>query len=92
MSAKIECLEKLQKDIKEKFPDCICVFRVGDFYELINKDAVLFAKMFGSTVVNRKTYLLTGIPYHCFEIYLQKMIAAGLRVAVYENVNVYIWN
>ena len=78
-------------EIKSKHPNCILLYRMGDFYELFNDDAITASKILGLTLTARnhggtdKTPL-AGFPYHAVERYLPKLIGAGLKVAVCEQV------
>jgi DNA mismatch repair protein MutS len=78
-------------EIKSKHPDSLLLYRMGDFYELFNDDAVLAAKILGLTLTSRnhggadKTPL-AGFPHHAIERYMPKLIAAGIKVAVCEQV------
>lgn len=76
--------------IKEKHPDAILLFRVGDFYETFEEDAVRAAEILGITLTKRAngaaSYVdLAGFPYHALETYLPKLVRAGQRVAVCEQ-------
>ncbi len=74
---------------KAKYPDAIMLFRVGDFYETFGADAVLAAKVLGITLTARNNggsnIELAGFPYHSVEVYLPKLVRAGYRVAVCEQ-------
>ena len=78
-------------EIKSRHPGSILLYRMGDFYELFNDDAVTAAKILGLTLTSRnhggtdKTPL-AGFPHHAIERYMPKLIAAGLKVAVCEQV------
>jgi len=78
-------------DIKSRHPGSLLLYRMGDFYELFNEDAVTAAKVLGLTLTSRnhggtdKTPL-AGFPYHAIERYMPKLIAAGIKVAVCEQV------
>ncbi len=78
-------------DIKARHPDSILLYRMGDFYELFNEDAIVASKILGLTLTARnhggtdKTPL-AGFPYHAVERYMPKLINAGLKVAVCEQV------
>lgn len=78
-------------EIKARHPDSILLYRMGDFYELFNEDAVTAAKILGLTLTARnhggadKTPL-AGFPHHAIERYMPKLIAAGLKIAVCEQV------
>ncbi|MHC4745599.1 MAG: DNA mismatch repair protein MutS [Planctomycetota bacterium] len=74
---------------KQQHPDCILFFRMGDFYETFYEDAKICAKVCGLTLTSRdkgKQTPLAGVPYHAIDGYLKKMIQAGYRVAVCEQV------
>ena len=75
---------------KQKHPDCILFFRMGDFYETFYEDAKICSKVLGLTLTSRSKGTnpipLAGVPYHAVEGYLKKMLQAGYRVAVCEQV------
>lgn len=76
---------------KEKHPDCILFFRMGDFYETFYEDAKTCSKVLGLTLTSRdkgsaNPIPLAGVPYHAIDGYLKKMLQAGYRVAVCEQV------
>ncbi len=75
---------------KEKHPDCILFFRMGDFYETFYDDAVTCSKVCGLTLTSRSKgnnpIPLAGVPYHAVDGYLKKMLEAGYKVAVCEQV------
>ncbi|HUT28373.1 MAG TPA: DNA mismatch repair protein MutS [Sedimentisphaerales bacterium] len=75
---------------KDKYPDCILFFRMGDFYETFYEDAKTCAKVCGLTLTSRNKGVnpipLAGVPYHAVDGYLKKMLQAGYRVAVCEQV------
>ena len=76
--------------IKAKHPDAILLFRVGDFYETFEKDAVLASKILGITLTKRANGAasfvdLAGFPYHALDTYLPKLVRAGQRVAICEQ-------
>ncbi|MHC4186121.1 MAG: MutS N-terminal domain-containing protein [Planctomycetota bacterium] len=75
---------------KQKYPDCILFFRMGDFYETFYDDAKICSKVCGLTLTSRNKgknpIPLAGVPYHAVDGYLKKMLQAGYRVAVCEQV------
>lgn len=75
--------------LKAKHPDAILLFRVGDFYETFGQDAVKASKALGITLTNRNNGSadteLAGFPYHSLDVYLPKLVRAGYRVAVCEQ-------
>lgn len=75
---------------KQKYNDAILLFRVGDFYETFGKDAILTAKTLNITLTKRNNGSadseLAGFPHHAIDTYLPKLIKAGLRVAVCDQI------
>tara|TARA_B100001113_G_scaffold185580_2_gene152073 strand:+ start:1736 stop:4294 length:2559 start_codon:yes stop_codon:yes gene_type:complete len=81
---------KQYNDIKSKYPDTILLFRVGDFYETFGKDAILASKVLGIVLTKRgagssSEVELAGFPHHSIENYLPKLVKAGNRVAVCDQ-------
>ncbi|MHC4638089.1 MAG: DNA mismatch repair protein MutS, partial [Planctomycetota bacterium] len=75
---------------KQKYPDAILFFRMGDFYETFYKDAEICSRVLGLTLTSRSKGTnpipLAGVPYHAVDGYLKKMIINGYKVAVCEQV------
>ena len=72
---------------KKQYPDCVIFFRMGDFYEMFHDDAKLANRVLGVTLTQRsKGIPMAGVPYHAVENYLRRMIQAGYRVAVCDQV------
>jgi len=83
-------LMKQYNDIKAAHSGCILFFRMGDFYELFESDAIVASKILGITLTSRnnggaKEQALCGFPHHAAERYIPKMLAAGYRVAICEQ-------
>lgn len=84
-------LMKQYAAVKAKYPDTILLFRMGDFYETFDDDAKTTARVLGITLTRRNNGAnagdtpLAGFPYHALETYLPKLLKAGLRVAVCEQ-------
>ena len=81
---------KQYMEIKDKYPDSILLFRVGDFYETFHEDAVITSKVLGIILTKRgsganKETKLAGFPYHSLDTYLHKLVKAGHRVAICEQ-------
>ena len=77
--------------IKEQYPDAILFFRMGDFYEMFNEDAKIASRVLGITLTSRshgkaKKVPLAGVPWHAAEAYLARLIKAGYKVAICEQV------
>ena len=75
--------------IKAKHPTAILLFRVGDFYETFGEDAIKAANVLGIVLTARNNgdskLELAGFPYHSLDTYLPKLVRAGLRVAICEQ-------
>ncbi len=75
--------------IKSKYPDALLLFRVGDFYETFGSDAVTAARVLGITLTSRNNggsdVELAGFPHHSLETYLPKLVRAGFRVAICDQ-------
>ncbi len=83
-------LMKQYSSIKAKHPDAILLFRVGDFYETFSEDAIKTAEILGITLTKRANgsasfVELAGFPYHALDTYLPKLVRAGQRVAICEQ-------
>lgn len=83
-------LMKQYYEIKAKHPDAILLFRVGDFYETFSQDAIDSAEILGITLTRRAngsaSYVeLAGFPHHALDTYLPKLVRAGKRVAICEQ-------
>jgi DNA mismatch repair protein MutS len=83
-------LMQQHNSIKAKYPDAILLFRVGDFYETFGQDAITTAKVLGITLTKRNNgnpdaAELAGFPYHALDTYLHKLVKAGYRVAICDQ-------
>ncbi|OWP88041.1 DNA mismatch repair protein MutS [Flavobacterium covae] len=83
-------LMKQYNEIKAKYPDACLLFRVGDFYETFGDDAVRTARILGITLTKRgngteSETALAGFPHHSLNTYLPKLVKAGLRVAICDQ-------
>ena len=72
-------------ELKQKHPDTILLFRMGDFYEARDKDAEVCSSILGITLTVRTNDKLAGFPYHALDTYLPKLIRAGHRVAICDQ-------
>lgn len=72
-------------EIKSKHPDAILLFRVGDFYETFGGDAIKASSILGITLTKRSNIELAGFPYHSLNTYLPKLVNAGERIAICEQ-------
>ncbi|HVM89079.1 MAG TPA: DNA mismatch repair protein MutS [Puia sp.] len=76
--------------IKQKYPDAILLFRVGDFYETFGEDAIIASRVLGITLTKRNngnaaSSELAGFPHHALDTYLHKLVKAGYRVAICDQ-------
>lgn len=76
--------------MKQRHPDAVLLFRVGDFYETYGDDAVRSSSILGITLTKRSNGAaadveMAGFPYHAIDVYLPKLVRAGLRVAICEQ-------
>lgn len=80
---------KQYNSIKEKYPDALLLFRVGDFYETFGEDAVKAARILNIVLTNRNNGSerteLAGFPHHSLNTYLPKLVKAGQRVAICDQ-------
>ena len=86
---KVTPLMKQYNGIKSKYPDALLLFRVGDFYETFGSDAVLASKILDIVLTNRANgssrIELAGFPHHALDNYLPKLVRAGHRVAICDQ-------
>ncbi len=78
-------------EIKDKYPDCILLYRMGDFYEMFFEDAITAAPLLEITLTSRNkgkddSVPLCGFPYHAASTYIAKLVEKGLKVAICEQV------
>ena len=82
-------LMKQYFQVKSKYPDAILLFRVGDFYETFGEDAIKASKILGIVLTRRNNggvdLELAGFPYHSVDVYLPRLVRAGYRVAICEQ-------
>lgn len=83
-------LMQQHRAIKQKYPDAILLFRVGDFYETFGQDAIVASAVLGITLTKRNNGIdnsneLAGFPHHALDTYLHKLVKAGHRVAICDQ-------
>jgi len=83
-------LMKQHNAIKSRYPDAVLLFRVGDFYETFKEDAIIASKVLGITLTKRANGAashieLAGFPHHSLDTYLHKLVKAGHRVAICDQ-------
>lgn len=91
-SVAVTPLMQQYKEMKKKHPDALLLFRVGDFYETFSEDAVDAAEILDITLTRRAngkadTIELAGFPHHALDTYLPKLVRAGKRVAICEQLD-----
>lgn len=79
-------------ELKERYPNCILFFRLGDFYEMFLEDAKLGSEVLGITLTHRSRgkdgkIPMAGVPYHAVSNYLNKLVSAGYKVAICEQLS-----
>ena len=72
---------------KEKYPDCILFYRLGDFYEMFFDDAIKVSRELELTLTGRDCGLperapMCGVPYHSVELYLKRLVERGYKIAI----------
>lgn len=84
-----EKLAQQYREMKKKHPDAVLLFRVGDFYETFHEDAIDVSEILGITLTYRDSdngrIELAGFPHHALDNYLPKIVRAGRRVAICEQ-------
>lgn len=83
-------LIKQYKEMKQKHPDAVLLFRVGEFYEMLSEDAIDASEILGITLTRRAngnapSIKLAGFPHHALDTYLPRLVRAGRRVAICEQ-------
>ncbi|WP_207513385.1 DNA mismatch repair protein MutS [Longitalea luteola] len=83
-------LMQQHRAIKQRYPDAVLLFRVGDFYETFGEDAVIASQVLGITLTKRNNGAafsseLAGFPHHSLDTYLHKLVRAGYRVAICDQ-------
>ncbi len=89
-SAEETPLMKQHNAIKSRYPDAVLLFRVGDFYETFREDAIIASRVLGITLTKRANgsashIELAGFPHHSLDAYLHKLVKAGYRVAICDQ-------
>lgn len=88
--SKISPMMKQYFEVKDKYPDCVLFFRLGDFYEMFFNDAITVSKALELTLTGRDCGLeerapMCGVPYHAVDMYIKRLIEMGFKVAVCEQ-------
>lgn len=88
--SKISPMMQQYFEVKDKYPDCILFFRVGDFYEMFFDDALTASKALEITLTGKECGLeerapMAGVPYHAAELYTKRLIDQGFKVAICEQ-------
>ena len=84
----VDSVMKQFNDLKQKHPDALLIFRCGDFYELYGEDAAIAANILGLTLTVRNDKLcMSGFPMSALDTYLPKLIRAGRRCAICDNIS-----
>jgi DNA mismatch repair protein MutS len=73
------------RELKQRYPDFLLLFRLGDFYELFREDAELGARLLSITLTSRQGIPMAGIPHHAAETYIARLVQAGQKIAICEQ-------
>ncbi|MFN4191076.1 MAG: DNA mismatch repair protein MutS, partial [Pseudothermotoga sp.] len=71
--------------IKSRYKDAILLFRLGDFYEAFFEDAQLVSRVLDLVLTHRQGAPMAGVPYHALNVYLKKLVQAGYKVAICDQ-------
>ena len=90
MPANLTPMMQQYMQVKEKYPDCILMYRLGDFYEMFFEDALVASKVLEIVLTGRDCGLeerapMCGVPYHAVEMYVNRLIEKGHKVAICEQ-------
>ena len=72
--------------IKDQYQDEILFFRLGDFYEMFNDEAVEVSRLLNLTLTHRGDQPMCGIPYHAAKVYIARLLRLGKKIAICEQV------
>src|SRR5919106_2887584 len=73
------------RELKQRYPDFLLLFRLGDFYELFFEDAERGAALLSITLTSRQGAPMAGIPHHAAEAYIARLVQAGEKIAICEQ-------
>ncbi len=74
--------------IKEQYRDAVLFFRLGDFYEMFNEDAVEVSRLLNLTLTHRAGSPMCGVPYHASRVYIARLLRAGKKIAICEQITI----
>jgi len=74
-------------EMKEQYRDAVLFFRLGDFYEMFNDDAVEISRLLNLTLTHRGPNPMCGIPYHASKVYIARLLRAGKKIAICEQIS-----
>lgn len=72
--------------VKEQYRDAVLFFRLGDFYEMFNEDAIEVSRLLNLTLTHRAGHPMCGIPYHASKVYIARLLRLGKKIAICEQV------
>ena len=75
------------RGLKEQHPDQVLFFRLGDFYEMFDSDAVEVSRLLNLTLTHRAGQPMRGIPYHASKVYIARLLRLGKKIAICEQVS-----
>ncbi len=88
---KLSPMMEIYKKTKQNYKDCILFYRLGDFYEMFDEDAIIASKELGLTLTGKNCGLeerapMCGVPYHAYEQYAAKLVSLGYKIAICEQI------
>jgi DNA mismatch repair protein MutS len=84
-SREIDSHDGAIRQIKEQHQQAILFFRLGDFYEMFEEDAVEVSRLLNLTLTKRNGQPMCGIPYHAAKVYIKRLLEAGKKIAICEQ-------
>ena len=85
MAEQISLSEQYDR-VKAEYPDAILFFRLGDFYEMFNNDAIEVSRLLNLTLTQRQSAPMCGIPWHASRNYITRLLKAGRKIAICEQI------
>ena len=86
MDAALTPMMRQYHEWKRRYPDYVLLFRLGDFYEAFHEDAAVAARTLDITLTARQKIPMAGVPHHALDVYLARLVRAGLKVAICDQV------
>ena len=78
-------LQERYRSAKERYPDMLILFKMGDFYEFLDTDARIVSPILGLILTVRENTLITGFPHHMLESHLRRLLQSKCRIAICDS-------